>query len=235
MNEKREYYEAYDDRYKQVHEKQLRWFADAPSPIVGDIMKKYGITKTMNIAEIGCGEGRDAVPLLRQGYRLLATDISAAAIDYCKNNCPEHTRAFMVLDCLTDSTNHYATFDFIYAVAVLHMLVLDSHRTRFFRFIYEQLSETGVALICTMGDGSSEHRSDISTAFELQPRTHGETGETLCLAGTSFRMVNFAALTREIEESGLTLVESGITAIEPDYPVVMFAVVSRGAGNQPPH
>ncbi len=30
----KEYYEAYDDRYKQVHEKSLRWFSDKNSKIV---------------------------------------------------------------------------------------------------------------------------------------------------------------------------------------------------------
>jgi len=225
MQEKREYYEAYDDRYKQVHEKQLQWFSNINSQIVDEIINKYEITKEMKIIEIGCGEGRDAQHLIKKGYSLLATDISPTAINYCKSNCPEHANSFMVLNCLTDRLS--SKFDFIYAVAVLHMLVLDSNRIQFYRFIYEQLNENGIALICTIGDGKKQSSTDISTAFDLQPRTHEQTGEELCIAGTSCRIVNFETLYREASENNLTVIESGVTSIKPDFPVVMFAVVKR--------
>ena len=64
----RKYYEAYDERYKTVHEKGMRWASDEISPIVFDTMLKYGIGKNAAILETGCGEGRDAIPLLQDGY-----------------------------------------------------------------------------------------------------------------------------------------------------------------------
>jgi len=36
----RKYYEAYDERYKTVHEKGIRWFGDKGSPIVSEIISK---------------------------------------------------------------------------------------------------------------------------------------------------------------------------------------------------
>ena len=42
---KRKYYEAYDERYRQVHSENLQWFADAPSPIVEQIMERFQIQK----------------------------------------------------------------------------------------------------------------------------------------------------------------------------------------------
>ena len=223
--QKRKYYEAYDDRYKQVHEKSLRWFSSANSKIVDDVIKKYGITKRMRLLEIGCGEGRDAMYLLDNGYNLLATDISPAAIQYCGNNYPEKAEAFRVLNCLSDKAAE--TYDFIYAIAVLHMLVLDEDRTLFYRFIREQLSDTGIALICTMGDGKEEWSSDISTAFDLQKRVHEKTGEELHIAGTSCRKVSFETLFKEAANSGLEIAESGLTSIDPDFPAIMFIVVKR--------
>lgn len=223
MKEPREYYKAYDDRYKQVHEKSLRWFSDKNSLIVGEIIAKYEIAKESTMLEIGCGEGRDAFYLLQKGYNLLATDISEAAIDYCKREDPQNSDSFMVLDCVKDSLNK--KFDFIYAIAVLHMLVLDDDRKKFFHFIREHLSRTGMALICTMGDGKEQSSSDVSTAFSLQRRTHEQSGEELHIAGTSCRIVDFETLHSEIADSGLILVESGITSIEPDFPVTMFTVV----------
>lgn len=223
----REYYEAYDDRYKQVHNKSLQWFSDANSKIIEEVMLKHKITKSMKCLEIGCGEGRDALYLLKNEYSLLATDISPTVVDYCKGKCPEKAECFQVLNCLTDRITE--TFDFIYAVAVLHMLVLDQDRHQFFRLIYEQLSDTGVALICTMGDGKEEWHSNISTAFDLQKRNHDATGEELYIASTSCRKVSFDTLYNELENSNLMLLESGITPIEPDFPVTMYAVVKRNA------
>ena len=38
MDNFRKYYEAYDDRYRQIHREELRWFAQLPSPIVWEII-----------------------------------------------------------------------------------------------------------------------------------------------------------------------------------------------------
>lgn len=222
MNE-RKYYEAYDDRYRQVHEKKLQWASDAPSPIVFQVMEQFRISTDAQILELGCGEGRDARFLLNRGFQVTATDISREAIGYCRRENQKFAECFRVLDCVAGEWD--GKYDFIYAVAVIHMLVEDSHRAAFYRFIREHLTGNGIALVCTMGDGTVERKSDISTAFDLQKRTHSESGEKLLLAGTSCRMVSWDSLLREIEESGLRTLEYGLTAVEPDFPVMMYAVV----------
>lgn len=221
----RKYYEAYDDRYRQVHEKALQWASDTPSAIVLEAMEKYGIGKEAAILELGCGEGRDAVQLLIRGYALTATDISPEAIRYCREKNPEFSGRFQVLDCVAGKLDEQ--FDFIYAVAVIHMLVEDNDRAAFYRFIREHLKERDIALVCTMGDGTMERKSDVSTAFCLQERTHGETGEKLLLAGTSCRMVTRETLLREIRENGLETLETGLTSVEPDFPVMLYAIVKK--------
>lgn len=224
MNE-RKYYEAYDDRYRQVHEKCLQWASDAPSAIVLQTMERFGISADAQILELGCGEGRDARYLLNLGYQLTATDISPEAVRYCRRENPAFAQHFQVLDCVAGEWN--GKFDFIYAVAVIHMLVEDAHRAAFYRFIREHLNEKGIALVCTMGDGTVERKSDISTAFDIQERTHGESGEKLLLAGTSCRMVTWESFLREIRESGLEVREHGLTSVEPDFPVMMYAVIKK--------
>lgn len=221
----RNYYEAYDDRYRQVHHRHLQWASDLPSPIVLQVMERYGIGKSRKALEIGCGEGRDAVQLLKHGCNLTATDISAEAIRYCREKWPEFDHRFQILDCIGGELDD--SFDFIYGVAVIHMLVEDGHRSAFYRFIREHLTDGGVALVCTMGDGTMEMRSDISTAFDLQQRTHGETGEKLMLAGTSCRMVTWEVFLREIHDSGFQVLEYGLTEVPPDFPVMMYAVVRK--------
>lgn len=220
----RKYYEAYDDRYRQVHAEKLHWFGQQHSAIVSEILEKYAVAKNARILEVGCGEGRDARFLLNQGFHVLATDVSPAAVDYCKSVHPEFQESYAPLDCLNCQWDE--EFDFIYAVAVVHMLVPDDDRQRFYSFYRDHLAQGGIGLICTMGDGTEERKTDISTAFSTRQRLHKYSGKTLTIANTSCRMVTFEQFEEEILRSGLQIRETGITAVEPDFPQMMYAVVT---------
>lgn len=219
----RKYYEAYDDRYRQIHRENLRWFAETPSHIVSDVMQRYNVGG--RILEIGCGEGRDARVLLEQGCDLLATDISAEAIGFCRREWPQFKEHFQILNCIGDKLDE--NFDYIYAVAVLHMLVRQEDRNGFYQFIRQHLKENGIALICTMGDGIMERCSDISLAFELQTRVHEQSGRMVHIAGTSYRAVSFDTFCAELAENRFEILEQGITDVEPDYWKMMYAIVKR--------
>lgn len=221
----KKYYEAYDDRYKQVHKESLTWFSNSNSTIIIDTINYYFNNRKIKLLEVGCGEGRDANFLLKEGFNVLATDISPTAINYCKKNFQEKAEHFQVLNCLTDRLQ--TKFDFIYAIAVIHMLVLDEDRQSFYEFIYNQLSESGIALICSIGDGTEERKTDISQAFDLQKRTHGVTGKELFIAGTSCRVVTFDTLSKEIKDNNFILLNSGITSIKPDFPTIMYAIIKK--------
>lgn len=222
----RKYYEAYEDRYRQVHGHGLRWFSSDPSPIVETVIQKFSITHQHRILEVGCGEGRDAIPLLAQGYDLLATDISETAIGFCRETAPQFAPRFQILDCVKGYLE--SSFDFIYAISLVHMLVEDADRDGFYSFIREHLTDDGIALVCTMGDGEFERKSDITTAFNLQKRVHEASGTVLMLAGTSYRAVSFSTFEQELVRNSLAIIEQGITLIEPDYHQVMYAVVKKG-------
>ena len=219
----RKYYEAYDDRYRQIHSEGLQWFYDDPTPIVAETMRDFSITPAHKILELGCGEGRDAYPLLHDGYDLLATDISPAAIEYAQKKWPEYGKNFGVLDCI--SAEIPEKFDFIYAVAVIHMLVEDADRDAFYTFLRSHLTPDGIALICTMGDGEMERKTDIRTAFALQSRTHEQSGREVQIASTSCRMVSFETLHEELRRNGLVVLKEGLTSAPPDFPMLMYAVV----------
>lgn len=221
----RKYYEAYDDRFRQIHEQDLKWFSDAPSPIVAETIRAFSISPDSKLLEIGCGEGRDAHPLLLQGFDLLATDVSPEAIGFCRRAFPDFATHFQVVDCVAGELDR--NFDFIYAVAVLHMFVLDKDRNAFYRFIHKHLAPFGTALICTMGDGTYERQTDVRTAFDLNERIHEPSGKTVRIAGTSCRIVNFQTFEAELTQNGLDVVKKGMTTVEPDFPQMMFAVVKR--------
>jgi len=217
----KEYYKAYEDRYCTAHQKGVSWASDCCSPIVLETIRKYGIRPEAPMMEIGCGEGRDARAVLEAGYNLTAVDISNEAIEYCRRKMPAYQEHFQVMDCLTEKLDQ--KFDFMYAVAVLHMLVLEQDRDAFYQFIRQHLKPNGVALICTMGDGKFEMQSDITQAFVPQERNH-PSGKML-VAGTSCRMVSFRTFETEIKRNGLELLEKGITSALPDFNSLMYAVV----------
>lgn len=219
----RQYYEAYDERYKTAHAQGVSWMETQCTPIVLDMLRKYCPDPGSKILEIGCGEGRDSGPVLAAGYDLLATDISPEAISYCRAAMPEYREHFARLDCIGQT--HEGSYDFIYSVAVIHMFVLDEHRMAFYRFIKEHLKEDAPALICTMGDGTAEMHSDIDKAFELQEREH--SSGKMMVACTSCRMVSFVTFERELKDSGLQIVEKGITSSMPSFSHLMYCVVKR--------
>ena len=79
LGENMKYYEAYDKRYKQVHDKGLSWTTMANTKVVEDVINKYCL-ENGRILEIGCGEGRDSKYLLNKGYNVLVTDVSIEAM-----------------------------------------------------------------------------------------------------------------------------------------------------------
>lgn len=219
------YYQAYDKRYHQIHNLKLQWSSDVVTPILQELIVRFGIRQTDKILEIGCGEGRDALGLLEQGYDVLATDVSKEAISYCKKKSPKFSHLFFQLDVCEECLPH--TFKFIYSIAVIHMLVNQEDRNRFLTFIRDHLDEDGYGLILTMGDGEYEATGDIASAFDSVIRTHQGTGEEVAVAATSCRMVNFATLEQEIANNGLYILQKGITSIIPDFPQIMYALVKR--------
>ncbi len=219
----RRYYEAYDARYRAAHAMGIRWLGDAPTPIVGEILSRYGIDRDAAMLELGCGEGRDAGPLMEAGCDLLAVDISPEAVADCKKRYPAYADWFRTLDCVRGSLE--GAFAFLYAVALLHMLVEDADRKGFYRFVREHLTQDGLALICTMGDGETERQSDPGEAFSPVERTHG--AQRVVVAATSCRTVSFETLLRELRENGLSPVETGMTEVPGEFSQLMYAVVRR--------
>ena len=219
----KKYYAAYDERYKTAHKKGFSWSSPQSTPIVMEVIRKYRLDRAQTILEVGCGEGRDARTVFENGYSLTATDLSEEAIRYCKETMPQYTSRFRVLDCLSQEMEE--TFDFIYSVAVIHMLVPDSDRRGFYQFIGNHLSQTGVALICSMGDGHIETQTDTREAFALREREH-ESGKMM-VAATSCRMVSFPTFEAELQQNHLKILEKGITDASPNFNSLMYAVVQK--------
>ncbi len=223
----KKYYEAYDERYKKVHsEKGLPWAGEAHSPTIEKLLQKYGANKKSSILEIGCGEGQNAIYLLSKGYNVIASDVSPEAIKWCKEKALAkgiNEEPFFVMDILSNKLTK--KFDFIYSVAVLHMLVEDKDRQKFLKFIFEHLKLDGKAFIVVMGDGVITRKTDKTKAFELAERQFGN--ETIQVATTSCRMVTKDEFVKEIESANLKILNLGLDFTIAGFDVSMVAEVER--------
>ena len=76
----KKYYVAYEERYKQVHKEGLLWAIKEPTEEFVKWVKINRIPQTEEIYELGCGEGRDALFLAQNKYKVFAVDASKTAI-----------------------------------------------------------------------------------------------------------------------------------------------------------
>ncbi len=214
------YYEAYDQRYKILHQNNKQCFSNTPTPILLDILQHYHISKQSHILELGCGEGRDAFYLLKNNYNLLATDISKEAIHFCQNK--GYSDSFKQLNCLNESLP--IQFDFIYAIALLHMFVRQEDRNQFYQFISHHLKDTGYALICSMGDGIKEYESNINQAFQMVKKDY--EGETMIVPHTSCKIVSIETLRQELVPY-FDIIKIATSSIPNEFSHILYAVIKR--------
>lgn len=83
-----------------------------------------------SLLELGCGSGRDAAFMSDQGFRVLATDGSAAMLEQVKQHHPQLAAHVGQLQLPGELSSELGTFDGIYAIAVLmHLSVQDIAKT----------------------------------------------------------------------------------------------------------
>lgn len=224
-NDNSEYYKAYEKRYKQVYEKDMLWSSKDRTLEVHEVIIDRKISKKDKILEIGCGEGRDAIYLLDNGYNVFAVDYSESAINKCKSlSKNKYNENFKQFDLIKDTLNE--RFKFIYSIAVLHMFVLDEHRDKFLAFIREHLEEDGLAFICILGDGEKEYSSDIKDAFNDVDRKVLNNNEMIKVATTSCRIVSWETLEKEVSRNNLKVVKKWISDKVPEFQPAMCLIVA---------
>lgn len=220
----KDYYKAYDERYKQVYKEDTLWEIDKPTLEVEKYICRYEIDKDSKILEVGCGEGRDTKYLLDQGYNVIGIDCSKTVIDKCIDRT-KYKDNFKVFDIFQDKTS--LQFDFIYSVAVIHMFLLEEHRDKFYRFIYEHLKDKGKALVISMGDGESEYASNIDEASMIVQRKNINTGKMIQVVNTSCRIKKYSEMEEEIVRNGFRIVEGFIVSDVPGFDKCMSFLIEK--------
>lgn len=221
-----DYYKAYDKRYEESHNNNALWMSNNPSKMVMKVIDKYNIDKCSDILELGCGEGRDAINLLKNGYNVLGLDYSINAINKCNELTKnKYVDIFKQFDFFEDTL--LEKFDFIYSVAVIHMFMIQKHRDKFYQFIYDHLKDNGFALIIAMGDGKTEYSSSIDEAFLKRMRININTGEKMLVSNTTCMIKKLDDMIKEIRNNNFEIIENGIDYSLDDFSDCMYFVIRK--------
>ena len=164
--------------------------------------------------------------MISQGYNIEASDISNEAIVWCKKCAKQkgiNEKHFFVLDALDN--NLTKKYDFIFSVAVLHMLTEDEDRIKFLKFICDHLKTEGKAFIVVMGDGEETRHSDSSKAFELADRPFGD--KMIKVATTSCRMVTWKQYLDELSSAGFKVIDHYLDTTVSGFNSSMVAEVQK--------
>lgn len=223
---KNNYYKAYDERYKVNHENNILWETTKNTKEIENILKEYNIDKNSKILDLGCGEGRDAIHLLNNSYNVTAIDYSKEAIKMCnKLTDNKYNKKFKQFDLIKNNLNE--TFDFIYSISVLHMLVTVQHRNRFLTFINKHLNDNGICLLTVLGDGRKEYNSNIEDAFKIVKRTNINTNKEINVTNTSCKIVNWISFEKEIQENNLIITKKWISNDIPGFSSSMCVLLKK--------
>lgn len=89
-----------------------------------DQILKERFTKSMKILDAGCGEGRNAVYFINQGYQIFGIDPNETAIQYCRFRAKSLNPNFdfhrFQVGKLEEIPFHAGAFDAVICSAVLH-------------------------------------------------------------------------------------------------------------------
>ena len=113
-----------------------------------DQILKGRFTKEMKILDAGCGEGRNAVYFINQGYPIFGIDPNELAIQYCrylsKSLNPEFDAHRFQVGRLEEIPFHAEAFDAVICSAVLHFAESVDNFWQMMREIHRVLKPGGI-------------------------------------------------------------------------------------------
>jgi len=114
----------FDSIYKdaQGDHTKVFWADLEPSPYLVNWVKENLLEKGKKACVIGCGVGDDAQALSELGFDVIAFDISASAIELCKNRYPDTKVEYVVADLFDYPKDWFENFDLVYECNTIQVL-----------------------------------------------------------------------------------------------------------------
>lgn len=140
-----------------------------------DQILKGRFTKEMKILDAGCGEGRNTVYFINQGYSIFGIDPNDLAIQYCRYQAksldPNYDTHRFQLGRLEEIPFHNQAFDAVICSAVLHFAETVDNFWQMTREIHRVLKPGGIFWfrMCTGFGGILEKSQDLGAGKYLLP------------------------------------------------------------------
>jgi len=115
------WFDSIYSRAKGDHTKVF-WADLEPNPCLLEWMKNNPIESKKRAIAIGCGVGDDAEAMSKNGYDVVAFDISPSAIELCKKRYPDTKVNYLVADLFDYPSNWRASFDLVYECNTIQVL-----------------------------------------------------------------------------------------------------------------
>jgi SAM-dependent methyltransferase len=137
-------------------EKGVPWADMTVNPNFASWLARHPLTGSGRKAlVVGCGLGDDAEELARRGFDVTAFDISATAIDWCRQRFPTSLVHYCTVDLFASPTQWTQPFDFVLEAYTLQVLPA-ALRPRAMQCIASYLAPGGMLLVIARGREASE-------------------------------------------------------------------------------
>jgi len=174
-----------------------------------DQILKERFSKNMRILDAGCGEGRNSIYFLNDGYRIFGIDQEELAIQYLKYLAktihPKYDLARFQVAKLEEIPFHDGAFDAVICSAVLHFAQSEKHFFQMVKELLRVLKPGGFLWFrsCTGFGGILEQGQPIGEGRYLIP-------------DGSERFVITREILQQIEDLGLKFLEEPKTVLVLD-------------------
>ena len=143
------------------------WADLKPNPMLLDWIDKHPAPAGRRAITIGCGLGDDAEVLMQHGYRVIAFDISASAIDMCRQRYPDSTVDYRVADLFDHPAAWRRGFDLVYECNTIQILE-GPDRNRALEAIADLTAPGGEVLVSCRSRDKDDHSEAFPIALDRE-------------------------------------------------------------------
>lgn len=181
-----------------------------PSNFAISVAKEFD--KFVNILEIGCGNGRDAVYFAKSGNKVMALDPSIEAINLCQTKYNVDSVQFMISKLPEIESFYNSTFDVIYSRFCFHAMT-DEEEMDNLKAAYKVLKPSGRIFIeCRSINDPLSRKGEVISPTE---RIYGHYRRFIVMDEMKRRMANIGfKIDHAIESNNLAV-------LEEDNPVII--------------
>ncbi len=221
--EGREYYQLYDDVYKDLSRSggsaQRESFLEKSRRVIEEDFNQQ-ISRGLippppaKLIDLGCGEGYNAMAMARRGYDVTGVDISPTIISNAQSMAQEQHLSvdFRVSNVLDLEDFADGIFNIATDMGCLHMLVRNEHRRQYLKmvrrvlaprgcfFLYQRVAERDVII-------EDEELEIFRSVTLVQKRFIANNGTPIAERGCGFRNASLRQYHQELEAAGFEVLD----------------------------